>query len=85
MDMEVYERLAEALKKHPEGFPRTKTGVEIEILRRILPPEEAELGSKLTHNMETVETISARIGIPEEEVERRLLEMMAKGRVWLAL
>jgi len=70
--MEIYDRLAEALNQHPEGFPRTKTGVELKILMRILPPEEAELGSKLTHNMETVESISARIRIPEEELEKRL-------------
>jgi Na+-translocating ferredoxin:NAD+ oxidoreductase subunit B len=81
-NIDVYERLAEALNKHPEGFPRTKTGVELKILMRILPPEEAELGSKLTHNMETVESISVRIRLPEKEVEKRLLAMMAKGRVW---
>ena len=82
MSMKVYKRLAEALNKHPEGFPRTKTGVELKILMRILSPEEAELGSNLTHDMETVESISARMRVPEEEVEKRLLAMMAKGRVW---
>ena len=80
--MEVYERLADALNKHPEGFPRTKTGVELKILMRILPPDEAELGSNLTHKMETAESISARIRVPEKEVEEQLLAMAAKGRVW---
>jgi Na+-translocating ferredoxin:NAD+ oxidoreductase subunit B len=79
---EIYERLADALNKHPEGFPRTKTGVEIKILRRILSPEEAELGCSLTHSMETVECISRRAGLSEKELEPRLLTMMAKGKVW---
>ena len=82
MVMDVYERLAEALNKHPEGFPRTKSGVELQILMRIMPPEDAELGCHLTHHMETVERISERLGAPEEKVEKRLLAMMAKGRVW---
>jgi Na+-translocating ferredoxin:NAD+ oxidoreductase subunit B len=81
-DLAVYERLAHALNKHPEGFPRTQTGVELQILMRILSPEEAELGSHLTHNLETAEAIGKRMGVPEAELERRLLAMMAQGKVW---
>lgn len=82
MNTEVYERLAEALNKHPEGFPRTKSGVEIKILMRILSEEEAELGCNLTHKMETVETISDLTGIPKKNVETQLLAMMSDGKVW---
>jgi Pyruvate/2-oxoacid:ferredoxin oxidoreductase delta subunit len=81
-NFEIYSRLAEALNRHPEGFPRTDTGVEISILMKILDADDAELGSKLTHNMETAQAISRRIGASEQEAERRLVAMMRKGQVW---
>ena len=34
-DAEVYEKLADHLDRLPEGYPRTPTGIEIRILRRL--------------------------------------------------
>ncbi len=44
---EVYEKLAEHLDRLPEGYPRTPTGVEIRILRRLFTPEQAVLAQLL--------------------------------------
>jgi len=38
-----YERLATALNKLPNSFPRTKSNIEITLLKKIFLPEEAKL------------------------------------------
>ena len=41
MSDEIYSRLADALDRLPNGFPRTESNVELRILRKIYSPEEA--------------------------------------------
>lgn len=78
----VYERLAEALNKLPNGFPRTSSNVEIRLLKKIFSPEEASLASQLGGSMESVGVIANRIGVSTEETETRLKEMAKKGLLW---
>jgi NAD-dependent dihydropyrimidine dehydrogenase PreA subunit len=78
----VYERLAEALNKLPNGFPRTPSNVEIRLLKKIFPPEEASLASQLGGSMESVEAIANRIGLPTEEAEAKLTKMAKQGLLW---
>ena len=82
MYKEPYHRLASALDKLPNGFPRTESGVEIELLRRIFKPEEAELASHLTRDMESSSEIAHRANLEEEEVERRLSGLAQRGLLW---
>jgi hypothetical protein len=37
----IYERVRERLDQFPQGFPKTKSGVELEILKSLFSPEEA--------------------------------------------
>ena len=39
----VYERLRERLDMFPQGFPKTESGVELEILEHLFAPDEAEI------------------------------------------
>lgn len=78
----VYDRLAEALDRLPNGFPRTSSGVEIRILKKIFSPEEASLASQLTCSMESDEAIAARTGLLVDEAKTRLLKMLDKGMLW---
>ena len=39
----VFEQLADALGKLPNGVPRTSSGVEISILKKIFSPRQAAL------------------------------------------
>ena len=55
---DVYERLAEALDKLPNGFPRTPSNVEIAVLKKIFSPEEASLASQLRGEMEPLEVLA---------------------------
>lgn len=78
----VYEQLAEALNKLPNGFPRTPSSVEIRILKRIFSSGEASLASQLTGSMESVEVIAKRVGLSAEETGARLMEMTKRGLLW---
>jgi len=77
----VYEKLADQLNALPNGFPRTKSGVEIRILKKIAQPEEAWLASQLGRKMESVKEIAARIGLSEEETVDRLRALIRPGLV----
>ena len=79
---DVYEQLADALDRLPNGFPRTSSGAEITILKWIFSQEDAELGCQLTGNMETVDTIAQRIRLPAKEARSRLMEMVRSGLAW---
>lgn len=79
---DVYEHLADALNRLPNGFPRTATGVELRILQKIFAPEEAALAAQLTGQMEPVDSIAARVGLPEEAVLQALKAMARRGLVW---
>jgi electron transport complex protein RnfB len=77
-----YERLAEALNKLPNSFPRTKSNIEITVLKKIFLPDEANIAGQLTGSMEPVKVIAQRVGLPEPEMKSRLKDMMNREFVW---
>lgn len=79
---DYYVKLAEALDRLPNGFPRTPSNVEIRILKRIFTPEEALVAGQLRGTMEPTSEIAARVDLGEEEVTARLRKMTRKGLVW---
>jgi electron transport complex protein RnfB len=83
MTESVYEQLADALDRLPNGFPRTETGIEIRILKKIFPPEQAALACQLTGTFEPVDEIALRTAKPAGEVSRHLFKMVRSGMVWL--
>jgi len=81
MATDIYERLAEHLDNLPGGFPRTESGVEMRILRRLFTPEDANLAVHLTLIPEEPRVIARRAKIPVEEASRRLEEMVKNGLI----
>lgn len=77
-----YERLAESLNKLPNSFPRTKSNIEILLLKKIFLPEEANLAGQLTGEMETSDKISVRTGLSPDETTNRLNAMLQRGFLW---
>ena len=75
----VYERLARYLDNLPGGFPRTESGVEMRILRRMFTPEDAEMMQHITLLPEAPHVIARRMGIPAEQAAHRLESMNQKG------
>lgn len=81
MNDEVYYRLAKVLDTLPNGFPETKSGIEIRILKKIFTREEAELFCDLKLTPESVEQIAARTGRPLEGLREQLLSMWRRGEI----
>jgi len=59
---QVYVRLQQHLNDQTVGFPATRSGVEIKILKHIFTPEEAAIACCLSYKYETLKTIFSRAG-----------------------
>jgi len=81
MAQDIYEKLARHLDNLPGAFPRTKTGVELRILRRLFTPEEAKLAVRLALIPEESRVIARRAKIPADKATKLLQEMNTKGLV----
>jgi electron transport complex protein RnfB len=79
MKDEVFEKLADALNRLPNGFPRTASNVEIQILKKIFTDEEAALASSLSAVPQPIGQIAQRFDVPEEEMKPRLVDMAKRG------
>lgn len=79
---DVYERLQEHLDRLPVGFPKTKSGVELRILRRLFTEEEAEMAIHLTYIPETAEEIAQRIQKDSKEITPLLDQLAKKGLIF---
>ncbi len=84
MTQDIYESLAVHLDGLPGGFPRTESGVEMRILKRLFTEDEAALACRLRAMPEPVERIAKRTGLPPEELSDKLYRMSIKGLVFRA-
>lgn len=79
-----YKTLQLHLDAMPVGFPATRSGVEIRILKRLFTPEEARLALHLTHRFATGEDIAARArqgGLTLPAMAAVLNHMAARGAI----
>ena len=81
MSDEIYKKLAKVLDTLPNGFPETENNVEINLLKWVFTPEEAELFCDLRLTFETAEQIAERTGRPIEGLEDLLNNMLEKGQL----
>ena len=82
MTGDPYDRLAEALHRLPNAFPRTKSNVEISLLKKIFSSIEADLASHLQGEMEPVDLIADRVNLSPDVVGKKLVNMAKSGLVW---
>jgi electron transport complex protein RnfB len=81
---QIYVRLQKHLDNQTVGFPATRSGVELKILKHIFTPEEAELTQYLRYKPEPIQTIFERVGHlleTPEELERLLDRIQKKGGI----
>jgi len=78
----VYERLRERLDMFPQGFPKTESGVELEILQHLFAPNEAEIMLHLRPFPEKVAAIAERAGKDKTELRETLYGMSRRGLIW---
>jgi Na+-translocating ferredoxin:NAD+ oxidoreductase subunit B len=81
--IDIYERLAAAQEALPHGFPRTKSGVEIKLIKMAFTPEEVSLAGQLTRFPETAAEIAKRVGIDEVDVTAILESLIPRRLVRL--
>jgi electron transport complex protein RnfB len=81
MSDEAFAALADALDRLPNGFPRTDSGVEILILKKIFTAEEAGLACLLSREPQSSDSIAARAGLSGKEMRRALVQMAKRGLV----
>ena len=74
-----YEKLAIELDRIPNGFPRTKSGVELKLLAKLFTPEDAVLAATLRLEPKSLTEIAEENGIEESEAKSRLISMVKKG------
>ncbi len=85
---QVYKNLQTHLDKMPVGFPRTRSGVELRILRTLFTPSEARLALFMTHRCVPAETVYARAsqtgaaGGSPEQCRQRLERMATRGGIF---
>ncbi|MDA8124153.1 MAG: 4Fe-4S binding protein [Deltaproteobacteria bacterium] len=78
----IYRKLATVLDTLPNGFPAAESGVEIKLLKKIFPPEDAELFCDLRLSFETVEAIAERTGRPLAGLKWHLIRMARSGQIF---
>jgi ferredoxin len=81
----VYRELQLHLDKLPVGFPQTDSGVEIQILKLLFTPEEAQIALKLQLIPDTLRTVYRRakdIIDSKEELRVLLDSLVEKGAIF---
>lgn len=79
---DVYENLAAHLDRLPAGFPRTPTGLEIRILKRLFSSEEAALAQLVIFKPETAGQVAERTGSNARDIAPKLEAMSRKGLIF---
>jgi electron transport complex protein RnfB len=80
----VYIRLQQHLDRQAVGFPATRSGAEIRILKHIFTPEEAEIATYLSYRLEPLRTIFDKVGHlakSPEELKKLLDRILKKGGI----
>ena len=83
-DDQIYVRLQKHLNNQAIGFPATKTGVEIRVLKHIFTPKEAEIATFLSYKFEPLESIYSRVETEvklPEKLENILENIQKKGGI----
>ena len=80
----IYFELQKHLDKQAVGFPATKSGVEIRILKELFTPEQASLALHLNYQPQSVQDIFNQVkssGISLKKVKSLLEEMEKNGAI----
>jgi ferredoxin len=79
MNEAIYRTLQKRLDQYSMGFPATKSGIEIKILKYLFSEEDAGLFLALTPALESPEAVAARLGEPPEKIAALLEDMALRG------
>jgi ferredoxin len=83
-DLDVYQELQKHLDEFAVGFPATKSGVEIRLLKYLFTPDEAKLATRLSDKIESIDSIYERtkdLVASSDELKQILDAMVSKGSI----
>jgi len=78
MNEQIYHQLRERIDQYSIGFNATESQVEIEILKKLFTPEEAQMYMHLERSLKPVGFIAQKAGM-ETEAAAAMLEKMTKN------
>ena len=78
---DIYEKVRERLDMFPQGFPKTASGVELQILRRLFTPEEGEVMLALRPSPEPAPVVAGRLSRDAGEMGKQLYGMSKRGLI----
>jgi len=76
-----YEKLANELDLIPNGFPRTKSGVELQLLAKLFSPEDAAIAATLRMDPKSLSEIAEENSMEEPEAKSKLISMVKRGLI----
>ncbi len=79
---EVYEKLRHYFDSMASGYPKTKDGVEITILKMLYSEDEASLFLNMTPKKESSKEVAGRLQKDENTISNELEAMSQKGLLW---
>jgi Na+-translocating ferredoxin:NAD+ oxidoreductase subunit B len=80
----IYRDLQRHIDRQAVGFPATKSGAEIRILKRVFTPEEARLATHLSYRPRSIDQIFETVkasGMSISDMQGMLDEMVQKGGI----
>ncbi|MFO7931258.1 MAG: 4Fe-4S binding protein [Desulfosalsimonas sp.] len=75
----IYEQLRQRLDDMSTGFPATKDGVEISILKRLFSEADARMFLMMTPMLEAPEDVASRLELPAGKTAEHLEDMASRG------
>lgn len=75
----IYTKLRERLDTYSFGFPATKSGVEMAILKKLFSEADAELFLSLSQKLEEPKDIAARINLTPDVASNKLEDLSSRG------
>ncbi len=78
----IYSKLRERLDTYSFGFPETKSGVEITLLKKLFNEQDAEFFLNLSQKLEPAADIAARVNLSADETQSRLEDLTGKGLIF---
>ncbi|HPS58739.1 MAG TPA: 4Fe-4S binding protein [Spirochaetota bacterium] len=76
---DIYRILQERLDLYSFGFPKSESGDDITLLKKLFTEDEAGIFLMLTPKLETADEIIRRIGIPDTGFAAKLEDMASRG------
>src|SRR6056297_777180 len=76
---DIYEQLRQRLDDMATGFPATRAGIEVEILKKLFTPADARMFLMMSPMLEAPKDVAERLNLPETDTAAHLEDMASRG------